>query len=329
MIRVNPADNRPEDWVLATMEGIVQGRYPNPGPLYGGMTYPGRGYPQNPGQDRPGLSPFGRMAKDQGLGKKSILNYNASTQDEQPSAVSVLQVEGDDLDATQMVITIAPPMVIPLSQASVLAESARIGAQNVSGEQDNSNVTGDDFPGTVAPISWPPIEAVIEWGVGGTSSKMIVDITNGCTIPVVASFVRVHAVVTQGSTSGEIVGTSALYVVSAWIGPGLASSTSAPKRTVFLGTVAPNTESDVFAVPTFARRAYIIGQDTASPPNVTVAYLRFWQSPDGSAGGNNVGNLFVSANQPQAFNIPNAGQYFTIFNSSVSMKFAVIFELDP
>lgn len=328
-MRPDQTENRPEFQVIEVMRQYAENgqRFPHPGPLFPGAIYPNHGYPPNPGEDRPGLSPFGRLAKGQPLGKKTVLKYNADVNDDQPAAVPILRLEGDDLDATQMIITFAPPLVIPLSEADV--DLNEYGIQNMTGEQDNNQVPGDNFPGTADPIAWPPLEAVIEWGIRGASCKMTVDITNGCAVPITASFVNVHAAVTQGSESGEIVGTSALYVLSAFIGPGLNQSLNA-KRTIYVGVLANATESAVFAVPTFARRAYLVGCDNTSPPVVTVGYVRFFQSPDGPAGANCVGNFFVSGNQPTGFNVPNAGQYFTVFNqSSRDIKFAVIFELDP
>ncbi len=327
-MRPNPTDNRPEYQALRVMQDFAENgaRFPHPGPLYPGAIYPNHGYPPNPGEDRQGLSPFGRLAKGQPLGKKTVLKYNADINDDQPAAVPILRIEGDDLDATQMIITFAPPLVIPLSVDAI--NDLDIGDQNVTGELDNNQVSGSDFPGTAAPIAWPPIEAVIEWGIRGASSKMIVDITNGCAVPVTASFVNVHACITQSAES-EVPGTSALYVLSAFIGPGLNQSLNA-KRTIYMGSVTTDTESAVFAVPSFARRAYIVGADDSSPPQITVAWLRLYQSPDGPAGATLVGNFFVSGNQPQAFPVPNAGQYFTIYNNSgIDMKFSVIFELDP
>lgn len=304
-------------------------RYPHPGELYGGAIYPNHGYPPNPGEDRPGLSPYGRLAKGQPLGKKSILNYKANAVDaNQNSQVTILRLEGDDLDASQLIITISPPSVIPISQDRADELIARFGEQNISGEQDNQEVGDDDFPDTGAPIAWPPLECEIEWGIKGASYKMNVDVTNGCAFSINASFVNVRAKVTQSQTTGEITGTSALYVISAFIGPGVCQSQA--KRTIFVKSIDVNAESDVYAVPKFARRAYIVGCDDTTPPAVSVFYLRFWQSPDGNAGNTNVGNFFVSGNQPLAFPVPNAGQYFSCFNQSGSgMKCAVIFELDP
>lgn len=327
-MRPDPTDNRPEYQAIEVMRQFAENgvRSPHPGPLYPHAIYPSHGYPPNPGEDRPGLSPFGRLAKGQPLGKKTVLFYNADNEQDQPAAVPILRIEGDDLDATQMIITFAPPLVIPLSQADVV--DIDYGQQNITGEQDNHQVSDADFPGTAAPIAWPPIEAEIEWGIRGASSKMVVDITNGCAVPVTASFVNVRAAVTQSEASGEISGTSALYVLSAFIGPGLNQSLNA-KLTVYVGSIPANTESAVFAVPAFARRAYIVGCDSPSPPIVTVGYLRFFQSPDGPAGTTCVGNFFVSGNQPQAFPVPNGGQYFTVHNQNSEMRFNVIFELDP
>lgn len=296
------------------------GYYPHPGPLYRGAIFPNHGYPPNPGEDRPGLSPFGRLAMGQPLGKSSVLLYNADGNPIQPAAVPILRLEGDDLDATQLCITLASPRVIPIS----FADAQELNAQIQTGEQDNGQVSGDPFPGSADPITWPPIDAIVEWGIKGASSRAVVDFVNGSTFNITASFVNLYAAVTQNTDSGDITGTSALYYLSAFVGPGFATTGTA-KRTIFVGTIPVNTESDVFAVPPFARRAYLVGCDDTAVPNVTVGYLRFWQTPDAT---NCVGTYFVSGNQPNGFDVPNAGQYFTIFNqSAVGMKFAVVFEL--
>jgi hypothetical protein len=322
---MSDTDNRPPQQIFDIMQAAANGvRFPHPGPLYQRPIFPGNGYPPNPGEDRPGLSPFGRLAKGQPLGKSSILLYDATRDVIQPAGVDMLQVEGDNLDACQLLITLAAPRVIPLPFITV----SQLDLQNVSGEEDNQQVTTGNFPGTLAPVSWPPLEAIIEWGVGGTTARAVIDYVNGVTVNVVASYLRVHAVVAQTAASGEIVGTSAAYYLAAFVGPGWAKTGTA-KRTVYIGTVSDDAgESDVFDVPKFARRATIVGCDTSSPPNPTIATLRFWQSSDGVAGGNNVGNFAQSALEPGPFDVPNAAQYFSVVNqSAVPMKFSVIFEL--
>lgn len=316
------SDNRPPQAIVEVMRAFEEDgvRFPHPGPLYRGPIYPGNGYPPNRGEARPGMSPFGRLAKGQPLGKSSILPYDASLDRIQPAAVPILQVEGDDLDASQLCITLAPPRVIPLP----FIEVSELDIQNQTGEQDNSEITADNFPGDIAPIQWPPLEAVIEWGIRGASSRAIVDYVNGVTVNVIASYLRVYATVTQSEASGEITGTSALYYLTAFVGPGW-TKTGTAKRTIYIGTIAQNAASLVFDVPRFARTAMVVGCDTTVPANITVATLRFWQSPDGT---NNVGNFFQSSNQPGPFAVPNGAQYFSVENgSAVGMKFSVIFEL--
>jgi len=86
-----------------------------PRPLHVEPLYPGNGLPPRPGEDRPGLSPFGRLAMGQLLGKSSILIYNENGSVVQQAPVDMINVEGDDLDAQQLVVTLHPPRVIPLS----------------------------------------------------------------------------------------------------------------------------------------------------------------------------------------------------------------------
>jgi hypothetical protein len=298
--------------------------YPHPGPLYPGPIYPGRGYPPNPGEDRLGLSAFGRLAKGQALGKSSILIYDSTATKPQFAPVDMIGVEGDDLDACQLLITLAPPRVIALPFADVQQD---IDQQALSGEQTNSEITIGDFPGTGAPIAWPPLEAHVEFGIKGASATAIIDYLNGITFSVVASYLRVRALVSQSAASGDISGTSAAYYLAAFVGPGWAKGSNA-QRTIYVGSINDSTESDVFDVPKFARRAYVVGCDTTTPPAVTAGFVRFYQSSNGNVGLTCVGNLFVNANQPTAFDIPAAASYFTVFNQSgKTMKMSVIFEL--
>jgi hypothetical protein len=296
-------------------------RFPRTGALANRPIYPGDGYPPNPGEDREGLSPFGRLAKGQPLGKSSILIYNGSGADRQPSAVDMLVVEGDDLDAQQLIVTLAPPRVVPQAFAAL-----RIDQQNLSGEQTNAEITAGNFPGTLAPIAWPPLEAFVEWGVRGAQAQAIVDYVNGVTFSVAASYLRVSAVVTQSENSGGIGGTSAAYYLAAFVGPGFARGNA--QRTVFVGTLDTDSESGVYEVPRFAKRAYVLGHDNTTPPTLADGYLRFWQAPTGVGSGTNVGNAFFSANQPVGFDVPAAAAYFSVYNQSgATMRMSVVFEL--
>src|ERR1700674_3751440 len=263
--------------------------YPNPGPLYGGPIYPGNGYPPRPGEDRPGLSPFGRLAMGGTLGKSSILIYDHELDEVQHSPVDMITIEGDDLDSWQLVLTLHPPRVIPLPFDEV---KQRLDQQNLTGEQTNVEVTADRFPGTKRPIRWPPLEAMIEFGTGGVSTQAVVDYTNGVTLTVQASYLRVSALISQSRRQGDIFGTSAAYYLAAHVGPGFAESHA--QRTIFVGDVEEQHESEVFDVPKFAKVATLVGarrhhHGHHHPPTVAMGWIRFFQSPDGS---NPVGDFF-------------------------------------
>jgi len=256
-------------------------------------------------------------------GKSSILVYDHRVDAVQQAPVDMIVITGDDLDACQLILTLHPPRVIPLSFDEL---SARLDQQNITGEQTNSEVTTDDFPGSGKSIRWPPLEALIEFGVGGVNTKVVVDYMNGVTLSVIASFLRVRALITQSKGSGDISGTSAAYYLAAHAGPGFAESHV--QRTIFVGTIEDHEESDVFDLPKFSKVALLVGcrERHHRTPTLTVGWIRFWQSPQGHAC---VGDFFVSGQGPQCrVEVPNAAQYFSVHNESGhSMKMSVIFEL--
>ena len=254
------------------------------------------------------------------LGKSSILIYNDG-EGVQQAPVDMITIEGDDLDAQQLVVTLHPPRVIPLSFADV---TATLDQQNLTGEQTSADVTSARFPGTDRPIRWPPLEALVEFGTGGVNTKVIVDYANGMTLTVLASFLRVSAIVTQSGGNGGLSGTSAAYYLAAHVGPGFAESHA--QRTIFMGAVPDRVESAVLDVPRLAKIATLIGC-RAHPhraPTLTIGWIRFFQSPDGH---DCVGDFFVSDHQSRV-EIPNGALYFSVFNESGhTMKMSVIFEL--
>lgn len=283
--------------------------------------YPGNGLPARPGEDRPALSPFGRMAMGGNLGKSSILIYDHRVQGVQEAGVDMIELTGDDLDASQLILSLHPPRVIPLP-FSVIQE--RLDQQNITGEQTNSEVSLFDFPGTDEPIRWPPLEAVIEFGTGGVSTTVIVDYMNGMTLSVIASFVRVRALVTQSKTNGDIFGTSAAYYLAAHVGPGFAESHV--QRTIFIGSVDNGDESEVLDVPKFAKIATLLGTKVHHDrkPAITIGWIRFFQD---SKGRHRIGDIHLSDSQETA-EIPNGAMYFSVINDSGhTMKLSVIFEL--
>ena len=282
-------------------------------------SYPGNGLPPRPGEDRPGLSPFGRLAMGKCLGIRSILIYDHHVDAVQQPGVDMIVVEGDDLDATQLSLTLHPPRVIPIAFCDLPLDF-----QNVTGEQTNAEVTNCDFPGTKEPIRWPPLEALIEFGVGGVSTKVVVDYLNGVTLSVIASYLRVSALVTQTKHCGDIYGTSAAYHLAAHVGPGFAESHA--RRTIFVGAVSDDDESRVCDVPRFAKCGVLIGcrDHHDKSPTLTIGWIRFWQDPKGE---HCVGDFFVADHRSRV-EVPNAAQYFSVYNESGhKMKMSVIFEL--
>jgi hypothetical protein len=281
--------------------------------------YPGNGLPPRPGEDRPGLSPFGRLAMGQNLGVSSTLIYDHRVPDVQMAKTDMIVIEGDDLDASQLSLVLHPPRVVPLPFVSVLNA---LDQNNLTGEQTNREITACNFPGTCEPIRWPPLEASVEFGVGGVNTKVIVDYLNGVTLSVIASYLRVKALVTQ-SNCHDIFGTSALYRLAAHVGPGFAESHA--QRTIFVGEVKDHHDSCVLDVPEFAKIAVLIGcRHGHKTPTLTIGWIRFWQDPNGC---HCVGDFFVSDHQDRV-EVPNAAQYFSVFNESGhKMKMSVIFEL--
>lgn len=283
--------------------------------------YPGNGLPPRPGEDRPGLSPFGRLALGGTLGKSTILIYDRHSQDVQPSLNDMIAIQGDDLDAQQLILTLHPPRVVPLPFDEI---QVRLDQTNLTGEQTNAEITSHDFPGTDHPIRWPPLEALIEFGTGGVATKVVVDYMNGVTLSVCASFLRVSALVTQSRECGDIFGTSAAYYLAAHVGPGFAESHA--QRTIFVGEVDDRKDSEVLDLPRLAKIATLIGcrRRHDDHPALTIGWIRFWQDPKGH---HCVGDFFVSDHQVRV-EVPNAAQYFSVFNESGhKMKLSVIFEL--
>lgn len=281
--------------------------------------YPGNGLPPRPGEDRSGLSPFGRLAKGYSLGKSSILRYDGTVIGGQASEVDMINLTGDDLDACSLVLTLHPPRVVKQP-----FESLRLDQQNFTGEQSNEAMIDLDFPGTDRPLRWPPLEAVITFGVGGTNTEFVVDYINGVTLSVTASFLRVKAIVTQNKVEGDIGGTSAFYWLAANVGPGFTEGR--PQRTIFVGEVDDQKESCIYSLPRFAKAAKLIGRQAHqhAQPVRTKGWIRFWQSPAGDSG---VGDVFVKDSHCRV-EIPNAAMYFSVFNESGhKMKLSAIFEL--
>jgi hypothetical protein len=295
--------------------------FPEQGPIYPGPRYPGNGYPPNPGEDRPGLSAFGRLAKGQPLGKSSILLYSATNPDPQFADNENLRLEGDDLDACQLVVTLSAPRVLPIAYADIEIDVA----SSPSNAQSNFEVTTGDFPGLGTPIIFPPFQAVVQWGVRGSQAQAVVDWVNGVAFSVCASYLSVIGVVTQGASVG-VAGTSAAYQLAANVGPGWTKGNA--RRTIRVGSVPDSTESNVFPVPMFAAKVLPFGTINTVAPVLPAGFIRFFSSPEGVAGAQCTGCFFWSANANTPIEIPAGSLYFSMYpQSGVTLELGASFEL--
>jgi hypothetical protein len=299
-------------------------------PLSGDVLYPGHGYPQDRRETRSWMSPWGRLrgssrpGRGQPLGKTVNFGYDAHGTAVQRSQESILQIEGDDDDAQQVTVTLNSPRVCETPFSHLLLQNVG----SVKGNQDNIELLErGNFPGTSHPISWPPFYAYLEWGTGGCQAQALVDFVNGATINLVVSFLRVSAMAFLNPT--DVAGTSAVYALSAFVGPGF-TRPGVAQFTSHVGTIASQAESVTFPVPRFAKSATVVSCDTSAAPSVavTVATLRFWQSPDGHTGGNSAGNFLVSGNVATPFDVPNGAAYASVVNGmGISTKFMIVYNL--
>lgn len=292
-----------------------------PRPLTDGLVFPGHAYPWRESDLREGAkaTSWARLTQGQPTGGRAVILYDNTVTEPQIAGTPFFDLGGDDHDAVQMQIVIDSPRVIWRSFVSLAGEPV----QNLSGEYDNLEIdTGVNFPGTLAPIRWPPLSALIEFGTL-TKTRMLVDIINGARVNVTASAVRAWAVITADAAAQP--GTSAAYAVRAFATPGWPTRQVA-QRTVWLGSVNDGAASSIFAVPERAREVTVIGTSIALPPAVTVGYVRFYQDPAGAHG---AGSFIVNGNQPTPFLIPNSAAYFDVVNGSgAALDLAALFPLD-
>lgn len=283
-------------------------------PLSGDLRYPGHGMPPRAQDELEALSAWSRLCEGGALGKKGNVVYDAAGPSQE--TITMIDVQGSDRDACPLIVTLAGPYAVPRAAADYPLD-----LQNMTGELDNANVGTGNYPGTAGPIVWPPFVAIVEWGVGGTRAVAYVDWREGATIGVPASFLRVTPIIPPDALANAP-GTSGVYTLSAFASPGFPRSRNA-QRTVFLGVINANAESNVFAVPPFAERATLIGLDPTA--EVTSGSIQFWRSPDGTSP---AGAFFQSGNQPIGFPVPNGAAYFTITSGVAgNIAFAVCFDL--
>jgi len=292
-------------------------------PLYDLLQYPGGpgGIPPRQADLASTIPGWSRLSRGAPLGQKSNLFYDADVDAEQVSPVQILELpgpDGKDADATQIQLVLAPPLAIPQDARDLQG----VNVQTATGEFDNAAMGQyGDYPGLTpaAPITWPPLIYVVEWGIGGTKVKAEVDAVNGCAVNLTASYVRVYGAVPPDAINAP--GTTGMYTLAAFVGPGYPQQNSA-QRTVLLGEIANTDDSDIYATPAFAREVTVIG---AAVGMVTAGYITFYQDPLGALP---VASYFINGNQPVPFRVPNAGAYFAVTNGiGADAAFSACFQL--
>jgi hypothetical protein len=261
-----------------------------------------------------------RIAKGQSFGKSATLIYD--TRSNEMQEVSILQIGSVGLDPCQLSITLVGPRRTPRDFRTA----------------DNRLVFADDLSDITNPIIWPPLAAVLEWGVRGTSARVVIDFIDGQTVNVIASYLHVYGASLHGTAPSDIPGTDmatvylAAIVEPGWISPERRTKTAARvdpgfveghvQRTVFVGDVDDRHESDVFGLPKFCKVASLCRVQGAGHL-AAVGGIRFFQNPDGT---NCVGDFVLSPES--CVEVPYKGRYFSVFNHSGHiMKMAVIFKL--
>jgi hypothetical protein len=289
-------------------------------PLYERLRMPGVSYPDRE-QNLPWRMPgWSRLAKNSPLGQKVNLLYANTSPPKAQVTDSFLWLPGDDgsdLDATQIQLVLGQPLAVPRD----FAELEGVNVATATGEFSNAGMLSQAiYPGTSAPIIFPPLIYVVEWGIGGAKFRAEIDAVNGAAVNITASSMRVYGAISLDAATNAP-GTSGIYTLAAFVGPGWPRDGSA-QRTVFVGTIDTPETSDVFAVPAFAKDVTVSG---GSPGTVTAGYVNFFQDPGGL---NCVASYFINGNQPVSFRVPNAGLYFSITNGTgIDLIFTACFGL--
>lgn len=190
-------------------------------------------------------SPFARLARGKTLGRRSVLNVTGAVgaKTVNSTQIDILEIRGEDDDAMQIGLTLCPPKAL-----ATLGLALPPIVDDINGQMDSEQLLAIG-----AGFVWGRCEAIIEWGIGGTSCRVDADFHNGLLVNMQASWMRV-----RGNFKDDGGGlAAAAYALTAFVGPAHASP-SVAQSTVHVGNVtAPLTNSLVFPIPRFARNIQI------------------------------------------------------------------------
>jgi hypothetical protein len=224
------------------------------------------------------------------------------------SAFDILELRGQDDQATQFCVTLSPPEIF--DGAAITANP-----QTLQGSYDNIGIVDIIPPGLVGGRvtnvrnnnEFANITAIVEWGAGGVQHRVEADFLNGLCLNLVGSYVRIRAFAEGNLISPGF--DSAQFKVGATIGPGFAKPNTAQRTILMSSSAAINVESSVYSVPRYAKSVHLCGANAVH--DTYVGAIRFYRGPNVA-----VNNLFVAdyvfaGNTPGPIPIPNGAWYFT------------------
>lgn len=294
--------------------------------------------------DMENLGRWERLSKGQALGKKQVITV--ATQPAGGVAVSgnvdLLDIRGNDGDATEMVVTLIPPTAI--LQVDLPGGIFPPDFQNLttSYRYDTLYTKGVPALPITQDFTAPPAIAIVSWGIGGTEARAEVDFSYGATINVQGSFLRVSAFI---DVPTETFYPGMAVVLGAFVGPGNTGRTNA-QRTYFISTLEDSADAVYFGYPTFgygangyiaaagpgpnppgrrlypvppfAKQVWILGQDKAGvQPYVFDADLEFYRDIYSNKP---VGTRHVGIENPGPISVPNGAGYWTMHNNGATQK---------
>lgn len=233
------------------------------------------------------------LSRGKTLGKSAVLSVrNGVAFNEARGRVDVLELRGGDRYALPLSVTTAPPTVLP--------ENATV----VPGQEQNTSgfiPLAERLAAGGSNLELPNILMRLQWGIGGVSYDVDLDVLHGSVVNIQASWVR--AFMYYEDTGFP---TTAWYQVSAFVGPGKPSSRA--QRTQSLGILATGVASTIYATPRFAKDVLVTGSNNA---DVFVGTIRFYRDIQCLAP---VGEYLFAANSSNNLPvpIPNGGYFYRV-----------------
>lgn len=259
-------------------------------------------------------SSWAQLVRGKTIGKALNLEFTAATSasSTQSGAIDILDVSGEDHQATQFCLTLGIPEIYDGIVGAVTD------LQTLQGSQDNISLVntfpfGGNVGGLISGVrndrAFGNPVAIVEWGAGGVRNRVEADFLNGLCLNLVGSFCRVRAFVDGNGISPGFA--NAFYKLGAALGPGFPKPNNAQRTIMLAQATAINTESaQGYTVPRFAKSVYVCGANGVH--DVFVGTIRFYRTPNCVADNSFVADYVFAGNSPQPIIIPNGAYYFTL-----------------